>query len=230
MIVLLYIGLVIAAYLLGSISNAVWVGNCFFKIDVRKYGSNNAGATNTMRVLGWKAGLPVFILDIAKGVLAVCLILLTPLDKVSVPPDPVMSNSFVAFQIALGIAVVLGHIFPIFASFKGGKGVATMSGVILAIFPLAMLIIFIAFLITLICTRYVSLSSIVGACCLPIVVIVFFDWILGLPEPLTLEIFSVLVAVMIVVTHRKNIKRLRNGEEHKIVLKKNPSVDLFDNE
>ncbi len=226
MVIFLYIGLVIAAYLIGSISNAVWVGNMFFKVDVREHGSKNAGATNMMRVLGWKAALPVFLLDMGKGVLAVCLILFTPLLKNPEPPDPVMSNTFVAFQIALGLAVVLGHIFPIFASFKGGKGVATMAGVVLAIFPMAMLIALGVFIVVLLITHYVSLSSIAAAIALPLIVIVFFDLILGYSEPITLEIFSVLVTVMILVTHRKNIRRLRAGEETKFVLRKNPSVEL----
>jgi glycerol-3-phosphate acyltransferase PlsY len=232
MIAVLYISLIIVAYLLGSISNATWIGNTFFKVDVREHGSKNAGATNVLRVLGWKAGLPVFLLDFAKGVLAVCLILLTPLLKNPAPADPVMSNGFVAFQIALGIAVVAGHIFPIFAGFKGGKGVATMAGVVLAIFPAAMLIMLGIFIVCLLCTRYVSLSSIVASIFLPIIVIVIFDFC-GLSEtgePLTLEIFSVLVTVMILITHRNNIKRLRNGTEQKIVIRKNPSIALPERE
>ncbi len=226
MMAFLYIGLVVAAYLLGSISAAVWVSRTFFKIDIRQHGSKNAGATNVMRVLGWKAGLPVFIWDFAKGVLAVCLILFTPLFKNPEPPDPVMSNYFVAFQIALGLAVVLGHIFPAFASFKGGKGVATMAGVVLAIFPAAMLVALGIFLIVFLATRYVSLSSMAAAAALPFIVIVVFGCWIGTYEPLTLQIFSALVTVMIIITHRNNIKRLLKGEEHKITFHKKPSIDL----
>ncbi|MDR2802510.1 MAG: glycerol-3-phosphate 1-O-acyltransferase PlsY [Prevotellaceae bacterium] len=226
MSIFLYIALIIAAYLLGSISNALWIGKLFYNVDVREHGSKNAGATNILRVLGWKAAAPVFILDFAKGVGAVCLILLTSLEKNPVPPDRFMSNTFVCFQIALGMAAVLGHIFPVFASFKGGKGVATIAGVILAIFPLAMLLVLGIFLISLLLTRYVSLSSIIAAIFFPFIVIVIFDVLVGTYEPLTLEIFSVLATVMILITHRNNIKRLRNGTEQKIVIRKNPSIEL----
>ncbi|MDR1680832.1 MAG: glycerol-3-phosphate 1-O-acyltransferase PlsY [Prevotellaceae bacterium] len=224
MSVILFITLIAAAYLTGSISNALWIGKLCFNTDVRKHGSNNAGATNVMRVLGWKAAVPVFVLDIAKGVLAVCLILFTPLEKN--PANYVEANGFVSFQIALGIAVVVGHIFPVFASFRGGKGVATTAGVVLAIFPVAMLMVFGVFLVCLLVTRYVSLSSLIGALFLPLIVIVLFDFIIGTYEPLMLEIFSVLVTVTIFITHRKNIRRLRAGTEHKIVIRKNPSIDI----
>jgi len=225
---MLYIGLIIAAYLIGSISNAIWVGKCFFKVDVREHGSKNAGATNVLRVLGWKTALPVFTLDFAKGVAAVCLILFTSLVKNPLPlpdgsPDRVMANTFVSFQIALGAAAVLGHIFPIWASFKGGKGVATIAGVVLAIFPAAMAIVAGIFFVCLLFSRYVSLSSLMAAATLPVIVIIF-DFITY--EPLTLILFSILVTIVIFITHRKNIRRLRAGEEHKIVFRKNPSIDL----
>ncbi|MDR1405810.1 MAG: glycerol-3-phosphate 1-O-acyltransferase PlsY [Prevotellaceae bacterium] len=226
MTVLLYIALIIAAYLLGSVSNALWIGKSFFNVDIREHGSKNAGATNTLRVLGWKAAVPVFVLDFAKGVGAVSLILLTALEKNPEPPDRFMSNTFVSFQIALGIAAVLGHIFPVFASFKGGKGVATIAGVILAIFPAAMLMVLGIFIVCLLATRYVSLSSMIAAVSLPFIVIVVFDIWIDTYEPVTLEIFSVLAMIMILVTHRNNIKRLRNGTEQKIVIRKNPSIEL----
>ncbi|MDR2361814.1 MAG: glycerol-3-phosphate 1-O-acyltransferase PlsY [Prevotellaceae bacterium] len=225
MSVILFIALIIAAYLIGSVSNAIWIGNTCFRTDVRKHGSHNAGATNVMRVLGWKAAAPVFLLDLVKGVAAVCLIVFTSLKKN--PADYFEANTFVSFQIALGIAVVLGHIFPLFASFKGGKGVATTAGVVLAIFPAAMLIVLGIFLICLFITRYVSLSSIIAAMFLPVIVIVLFDVIIGTYEPVTLEIFSVLVTVTILITHRKNIRRLRNGTENKIVIRKNPSIEIL---
>jgi glycerol-3-phosphate acyltransferase PlsY len=213
--------LLIVAYLIGSFSSAVFISKRFFHIDIREYGSKNAGATNILRVLGWKAALPVFIFDFLKGVAAVCLVYFTNMEKEI--SDVAMSNLFVSFEIALGIAVVLGHIFPIYEKFKGGKGVATMAGAVLAIFPMAMLIVIAIFVICLISTKYVSLSSIVGSISLPIIVIVVFDIILDTYEPLTLEIFSVLVAIMMIITHRNNIKRLRNGTESKINFdKKNP--------
>jgi glycerol-3-phosphate acyltransferase PlsY len=212
--ILLHAGLIIAAYSLGSISNAVWVGNLLYKTDVRKHGSKNAGATNVLRVLGWKAALPVFIFDMAKGAAAVLLVFV-----VGYKPE---TNPFVGFQIVLGLTAMLGHIFPVFASFKGGKGVATIAGVITAIHPSAMLITFLIFALSLLITHYVSLSSIIAACCFPFLVIVVFGNWLNVEETLTLKIFSIVATIIILVTHRKNIRRLRKGEESKIVFRKRP--------
>lgn len=214
----MHAGLIIAAYLLGSVSNAVWVGNLLYKTDVRNHGSKNAGATNMMRVLGWKAALPVFILDMAKGAAAVSLVFLAGYE-----PE---TNAFVGFQIALGMAAVLGHIFPVFAGFKGGKGVATIAGVITAIHPSAMLVTFIIFALCLLITHYVSLSSIISAVFFPFLVIVVFGEWWNVEETLTLKLFSIAAAVLIVATHRKNIQRLRKGEESKIVFRKKPSIDV----
>jgi glycerol-3-phosphate acyltransferase PlsY len=210
--------LIVIAYLLGSISSATLISKKYFDIDIRDYGSKNAGATNVLRVLGWKASLPVFLIDFAKGVAAVCLVFVSTLVTDFVPPD--RTNPFVGFQIALGAAAVLGHIFPVFSHFKGGKGVATMAGVVLAIFPVAMLMVLGIFVISLLLTHYVSLSSMIAATFLPIIVIVLFDVIIDTYEPLTLEIFSVVAAILIFVTHRNNIKRLLNGTESKINFKK----------
>ena len=208
--------LVVAAYLVGSISNAIWIGKLFYGVDVREYGSKNAGATNVLRVLGWKAALPVFLLDMAKGVLAVQLVRFTNLI-----PD---TNTYVGFQIILGSAVFIGHIFPIFARFKGGKGVATMTGVLLSMHPYALLIAFAVWLLVFIPTRYVSLSSICASIAFPIAVIVVFGMFLDPAETLTMKIFSIAACVIIIYTHRTNIKRLAKGEESKTVFKK--KVDL----
>jgi glycerol-3-phosphate acyltransferase PlsY len=216
--ILLHAGLIITAYLLGSISNAVWVGNVLHKTDVRKHGSKNAGATNVLRILGWKAALPVFILDMTKGAAAVLLVFVA-----GYIPE---TNPFVGFQIVLGLTAMIGHIFPIFASFKGGKGVATIAGVITAIHPSAMLITFLLFALALLITHYVSLSSIIAACCFPFLVIVVFGNWLNVEETLTLKIFSIAAAAIILVTHRKNIRRLHKGEETKIVFRKKPSIDI----
>ena len=216
--ILLHIGLIIAAYLLGSISNAVWVGRVLHKTDVRKHGSKNAGTTNVLRVLGWKAALPVFILDMAKGAAAVLLVFVA-----GYKPE---TNPFVGFQIVLGLTAMIGHILPIFASFKGGKGVATIAGVITAIHPSAMLITFLLFALCLLITHYVSLSSIIAACCFPFLVIVVFGNWWNLQETLTLKLFSIVAPVIILVTHRKNIRRLRKGEEPKICIRKRPSIPV----
>jgi glycerol-3-phosphate acyltransferase PlsY len=214
----MYAGLILAAYLLGAISNAVWVGKAFYRTDVRHYGSKNAGSTNVLRVLGWKAALPVFILDMAKGSAGVCLVFLSGLQ-----PE---TNAFVGFQIALGMAAMLGHIFPVFAGFKGGKGVATVAGVMTAIHPGAMAMTFGVFVVTLLISHFVSLGSIVAALCFPFIVTVVFGQWLNVEETLTLKLFSVVVMAIILLTHRNNIKRLRRGEESKIVFRKKPSIAI----
>ena len=220
--ILLHAGLIIAAYLLGSISNAVWVGNLFHSIDVRMHGSKNAGATNVLRILGWKAALPVFILDMAKGAAAVLLVFVAGYQ-----PE---TNPFVGFQIVLGLTAMIGHIFPVFASFKGGKGVATIAGVITAIHPSAMLLTFAIFALCLVITHYVSLSSIIASCCFPFLVIVVFGNWLNVEETLTLKLFSIAAAAIIIVTHRKNIRRLRNGDEPKICIRKRPPIQVTGDE
>jgi len=216
--ILLYAALLLAAYLLGSISNSLWIGKKFYKIDIREYGSKNAGTTNMLRVLGWKASLPVFALDILKGVLAVLLIRFTGLQH--------ETESYVSVQIIFGMTAVLGHILPVFAGFKGGKGVATMAGVILAIHPNAFLIALLIFAVCLLITHYVSFSSIITALCYPIIIIVLFGKWLNTQETITLKIFSVVAMSIILFTHRKNVGRLRKGEESKIVFRKKPSIDL----
>ncbi len=199
--------LVVVAYLLGSISNAVWIGKRFYGVDVREHGSKNAGATNVLRVLGWKAALPVFILDMAKGILAVQLVRFTQLQ-----PE---TNQYVGFQILLGMAVLFGHIFPIFSKFKGGKGVATIAGVVLSMHPYAMLMVFVIWLAVFLKTRYVSLSSICASIAFPIIVIVIFGMFLTPEETLTMKIFSIVVCGIILYTHRNNMRRLAKGEESK---------------
>ncbi|MDR1583091.1 MAG: glycerol-3-phosphate 1-O-acyltransferase PlsY [Prevotellaceae bacterium] len=204
-----------AAYLLGSISSAVWVARTKHGINIREHGSGNAGATNILRVLGPKAALPVFIFDFLKGLAAVQFIRFTALDYQFNP------ELYTGYEITLGICAVLGHIFPIFASFRGGKGVATVAGVLVAISPYPMLLALIVFLITFLKTHYVSLSSIIAAITFPVFVIFLFGIALT-PEKisLTLKCFSLIASTMIIITHRKNIKRLRNGTENKISFKK----------
>ena len=212
MFVVTYPLLVVLAYLIGSISNAVWIGKLFYKVDVRDYGSRNAGANNVQRILGWKAALPVFLLDVGKGVLAVSLVFLTHF----VPE----TNSFVGYQIGLGAAAVIGHVFPIFARFRGGKGVATLAGVVLAIHPYAALICLTVFGIVFVCTRYISVSSLVAASCFPIVVNSMFAYWLQPEETLALKIFSGFVALLVWATHIRNLMRLYHGTEEKFALKK----------
>ncbi len=195
--------ILLLAYLLGSIPNAVWIGRLFFSTDVRNHGSKNAGSTNTIRVLGYKAGIPVLLLDILKGFLAVKMIYLT---FYYIPA----TGEYINFQLLLGLAVIIGHIFPVFANFRGGKGVATLIGVILAIDPVSMLICIGVFMITLIVTKYVSLSSMIAGLSFPVLVIVVFNTTTS-----SLIIFSLIVFVLLLFTHQKNIERLLNNEESK---------------
>jgi acyl phosphate:glycerol-3-phosphate acyltransferase len=195
--------ILLLAYLLGSIPNAVWIGRLFFNTDVRNHGSKSAGSTNTIRVLGYKAGIPVLILDILKGFLAVKMIYLT---FYYIPA----TGEYINFQLLLGLAVIIGHIFPVFANFRGGKGVATLIGVILAIDPVSTSICIGVFLVTLILTKYVSLSSMIAGLSFPVLVIVVFNTTTS-----SLVIFSLIVFVLLLFTHQKNIERLVRNQESK---------------
>ncbi len=194
--------LLLGAYLLGSIPSAVWIGKYFYRIDVREYGSGNAGATNVFRVLGKKAGIPVLLIDILKGFLAVSL--------ANIGHNTIGSYQFINLQLVLGIASLVGHIFPVFASFRGGKGIATLLGIILAILPCAALISMGIFIIVLLISSYVSLGSMAAAVSFPIIVILVFK-----TTTPSLIIFSILIAIMVLITHQKNIERLLRREESK---------------
>ncbi len=196
--------LIIVAYLLGSIPTALIISKRFFGIDIRDYGSGNMGATNTFRVLGSKYGTIVMVIDILKGMAAVGLFYFLP-HYLSNEPD--RTN----FMIGLGLAAVLGHVFPIFANFKGGKGVATLFGMILAVQPVVAVSCVGVFIIVLYLTRYVSLSSILGAIMLPISVL----WIWNEHE-IMYRVFALLVAFMVILTHQKNIGRILRGVENRI--------------
>lgn len=195
--------LIILAYLIGSIPTAVWIGKAFYNIDVREFGSGNAGATNTFRVLGQKAGIPVLIIDILKGSLAVLL--------ASLSPYVFESDEFVNLQLSLGIAALVGHIFPVFAGFRGGKGVATILGIVMCILPLSCSVALLIFLIVLFASRMVSLSSMMAGVAFPFIL----HFIFGNTNPI-LTTFSIVVALLLIVTHRKNIIRIVNKQESKI--------------
>jgi len=200
--------LIITAYLIGSIPTALIISRHYFGIDIREYGSGNMGATNAFRILGAKFGTIIMVLDVLKGMLAVGLFYLMPFY---------ISNEFerTNFMIALGLSAVIGHILPVFADFKGGKGVATLLGMILAIQPHIALTCIGVFLVVLFLTRYVSLSSILGAVMLPICVL----WIWNEDE-LTYRIFAMLVAIMVIITHQKNISRIIKGAENRVPILK----------
>ena len=195
------------AYLLGSVPSAVWIGKTFHGIDVREHGSGNAGATNTFRVLGKKAGIPVLLLDIFKGALAINLVWLqSSYEFDNITP---ITN----LKLAFGFCAVVGHIFPIFAGFRGGKGIATLLGIVLAVHPPAALCSLAIFLIILTITKYVSLGSILAGIAFPLFISLVFK-----TQVLSLVIFSSLVAVLIIVTHQKNIQRLLKNDENKTYL------------
>lgn len=203
---MVYIILILAAYLLGSIPNAVWIGKKFYGIDIREHGSHNAGATNAMRVLGRKAGLAVFALDFLKGFAAVSLAYATNIET----GTPAMYN----IRFALAAAAVAGHIFPVFAGFKGGKGVATLAGAVMGIYPPAVLLCLATFVLVLAISRYVSLSSMVAGIMLPVYTVFIFD-----QRYTPLIIFCCAVSLLLIITHRKNIRRLLSGTESKFSLR-----------
>lgn len=196
--------LILCAYCLGSIPTSVWISRGFFGIDIREYGSGNAGATNTFRVLGPRWGSFVMICDVLKGFLSVKLILLMG----SYIPEDI---SFLNFQLALGIAAVIGHIFPVWADFKGGKGVATLFGLVIGISPWSALACSGVFLLVLYLTRFVSLSSILASVAFPICILVIFN----VDNPIY-RVFAVTVALLVILTHQKNIGRILKGGESRV--------------
>lgn len=200
--------LIVLAYLIGSVPSSVWVGRYFFNIDIRDYGSGNAGATNTYRILGPKWGTIVMVADMLKGIVAVKLALLLP-DYVE--SDIRLTN----LQVGLGLAAVVGHIFPIWADFRGGKGVATLFGLVLGISPLTALSCSGVFLFVLYLTRFVSLSSILASVAFPVFILIVFN-----VENDMYRVFAIAVALMVVLTHQKNIGRLLRGSESKVPILK----------
>jgi glycerol-3-phosphate acyltransferase PlsY len=212
--------MLIFAYLLGSIASAVWIGKRYYGIDIREHGSKNAGTTNMLRVLGKRAAIPVFILDFFKGFLAVTLVGMLRYD-------PAISSAWLINLKILGVfAAMLGHIFPIFANFKGGKGVATLVGAITGIYPSIVFVCFGVWLLVFLFSNYVSLASMIAGCCYPLFVIIFSTMTYDNAAPfesIPFIIFSWVVAILLVWTHRKNITRLREGTESKIYLWRKPN-------
>src|SRR5690606_183821 len=216
MISIYLVGIVILAYLFGSIPTAVWFGQAFYGVDVREYGSGNAGATNTFRVLGKKAGSIVMFIDILKGWTATNLPYLLDATIVGNHDAP----QFVNVQLALGVIAVLGHLFPIFAGFRGGKGVATLFGMVLAIHWPAALVCVSVFLVVLLVTHYVSLSSIMAGFAFPFSVAFIFKTTVP-----SILLYGIAICALILVTHQKNIERLLKGKESKIYLFKKKTQD-----
>ena len=215
MISIYSISALIGAYLFGSIPSSVWIGQAFYGIDVREYGSGNAGATNTFRVLGKNAGIAVMIIDILKGWTATNLAYIIGMSVTG----PVNSVQFVNYELALGITAVMGHLFPIFAGFRGGKGIATLCGMVLAVHTQAALLCVLVFVIVLLLTKYVSLSSILAGFTFPLSIIFIFH------SPVrSMLLYGMCICILIMVTHQKNIERLLKGKESRVNLFRKKTV------
>lgn len=204
--------LIIIAYLLGSIPSAVWIGKRYYGIDIREHGSKNAGTTNMLRVLGKRAAFPVFALDFLKGFVAVALVSILQYD------EHISAAWIINLKIIAVFAAVLGHMFPVFAGFRGGKGVATLMGAITAIHPLVVMLCFAVWFLVLLVSHYVSLASMVAGCCFPVFVLVFslISYSRYGEISVTFIVFAFVTALLLIFTHRKNIERLRAGTESKM--------------
>jgi glycerol-3-phosphate acyltransferase PlsY len=216
----LLLTIIILSYLVGSIPTSLLVTKAVKGIDIREHGSGNAGGTNVMRVLGWKHGLFVILLDALKGVLAVIVIARLHyggLQFQNISPF----DDFTLVQIIAGVAAVIGHIWTVFAGFRGGKGIATALGMLLMIVTLDMLVAVGIFILVVSISRYVSLGSILGALSIPLTLIIreniFHDHIRSYS---TILPFVIGISLLVVFTHRKNVIRLLNGTENKISFKK----------
>ena len=198
------------SYLTGSFPSAVWVGKIFYNKDVREYGSGNAGATNTFRVLGKSAGIPVLLLDVLKGWVSVNYIIFLSGDFIPISGS-VTSTQF-EIQLAFGIAAVVGHLFPIFTGFRGGKGIATLLGILIGLNFTAALFSLLIFVFVFVISKYVSLASILASMTFPLVV---FQILKESEVNSSLEMFAIFVPILTLITHQKNIERLIRGEENK---------------
>jgi glycerol-3-phosphate acyltransferase PlsY len=204
----------IGAYVLGSVPTAVWTGKLFFGVDVREHGSGNAGASNTLRTLGKPAGFSVLFIDLLKGFAAANLVVFDPLLVSG-------TEGYLNVQMLYGALAVIGHVYPVFAGFRGGKGIATLVGVITAMSGWLALCCFITFVIIVAITKYISLGSIVSSILSPVFVGVIYSW----QQP-TFLYFCIAIALLVVYTHRTNIGRLRAGTESKLNLSKKPTIDI----
>ena len=198
--------ILVISYIIGSIPTAIIAGKWLKKIDIRKHGSGNAGATNVFRTLGWKAGITVLLIDMFKGFIPVYWIA----GMFHQNPD-----TLIYFQLLAGICAILGHIWTIFAGFKGGKGVGTSAGVFLGLAPLALGIALLVFVIIVWLTRYVSLGSILAALTL-LIILLLQKFVLNMFVPDILLYVCTVIVILIWVAHKENIKRLLKGDENKL--------------
>lgn len=213
---IIIIGFILLAYLIGSVPTAVWISKTFYGTDIRTMGSGNSGSTNTFRVLGAKAGIAVQIIDISKGILTVSLSYLVEKEKL---PDFFTDTQYplLPLQMVLGMSAVIGHVFPVFAQFRGGKGINTLLGVMLMINWQIALLCLLVFFIVLVSSRFVSLSSMCAVFFYPVVAILFN--VFGYDNYHTWFILSGFgVFLFVVYTHRTNIRRLLSRTENKVKL------------
>jgi acyl phosphate:glycerol-3-phosphate acyltransferase len=198
------LGATVLAYLFGSIPTAVWYGRTFFNLDIRQHGSGNAGATNTFRVLGKRAGTVVLLADALKGYAAASLAFLV--DKL----HPLSADELLGCQLFFGFMAVIGHLYPVFAQFRGGKGVATLLGMALAVRPDVAAVCIGIWLLVVIASQYVSLGSLLAALAFPVLLLLR---VFGQAESPLLIGFGFLVFLVVAITHKKNIGRLLQGNE-----------------
>lgn len=210
-----FLVIILLSYLLGSIPTSIWVGKIYKKIDIRNYGSGNAGATNTFRILGWKAGVVVALIDLTKGFTAAYFISNIGYVVGDIPAHIGAWDTHVFMQVVAGVSAVIGHMFPLYAKFKGGKGVITAAGMLYAIEPYSISVALIVFLIVLFTSRYVSLASISAAFIYPFVML-FMRYVLMIHLDGSQIVFASILAAALIIKHISNIRRLLNGEENRI--------------
>jgi glycerol-3-phosphate acyltransferase PlsY len=196
---------IVLAYLIGSIPTALWIGRSTHGVDIREHGSKNAGATNTFRILGRKCGWIVLTIDVLKGLAASSLPLIFAEDY--------SKNELLLFQISTSLVCIIGHIFPVFAQFRGGKGVASALGIIIGLNPVSACISVVIFLVVFLVSRYVSLGAIITSITYP-----FVSFFIVKEESSLMIIFTTLLGLLVVLAHWKNIRRLMNGAESKMNL------------
>jgi glycerol-3-phosphate acyltransferase PlsY len=209
--------IIVASYLVGAIPSSVWIGRGLYGVDIREHGSMNAGATNAFRVLGWKVGVLATCVDLGKGILAATLIASLRIDPL--PAALALGSSWnvdIVIRLLAGVSAIVGHMFPVYARFEGGKGVNTSAGVLFALTPVTMTITAAIFLVVLLASRYVSLASMLAAASFPtIVAIRRYLFQIDSLDP-SLLVVGTLLAIAIIVAHRSNIKRLLRGNENRV--------------
>ncbi len=210
-----FLAVILLSYLLGSIPTSVWVGKIYKKVDIREHGSGNAGATNTFRVLGWKAGSVVALIDMTKGFVAAGYISTIAYTFGGVPETVGPWETEIFIQLLAGMSAITGHMYPLYANFKGGKGVITAAGMLFAIEPISISIVLAVFLIVLGTSRYVSLSSIIASLAYPITLLVM-RYFIGMDIDGSLIVLTSIIALFIVFKHKDNISRLLAGNENRI--------------